>query len=237
MLIGIFGNIGAGKTLLSTIFSIISIKDKIYANYKINNEKYCPLKLIDLLELPNNVDVVIDEAYTWLESRTSMSKINLYISYIIFQSRKRNVDIFITAQLESTVDLRFRELCHVHFIAHNVVNHLNETIAFFYELFYNSKYLGNFYFLESDVREYYKSYDTNEIIEPRNFRKLKIELLSDSIDRLIPFLDSLLPEIRKLVKKSKHNNRYTKTEIKAHLTTLNIPTRFCEYYYHKLNEN
>lgn len=235
MLIGIFGNIGSGKTLLLTIFALLSNKSQILANYNVKSVKYRSLELIDLIELPDNTDVLIDEAYTWLESRASLSRINLYISYMIFQSRKRSIDFFITAQLESTIDIRFRQLCHVHFLCYNITDTDNNTIAFYYEVYYNQKSLGTFYLYEQDVREFYSCYDTNEVIEPRNIRKLKIELLSSSIDKLIPFLQGLQDEILKLIKKSEITNKYTKTAIKSALSTLNIPLRFTDFYYNQLN--
>lgn len=235
MLIGFFGNLGAGKTLLSTIFAINSLKKEILSNYNIKNEKYRKLELIDLLELPSNIDMFIDEAYTWIESRASLNLLNLYLSYILFQSRKRTIDIYITAQLESTIDIRFRELCNVHFLCYAIKDAYMNPIAFYYEIFVGKKYLTDFYLLEENVREYYQYYDTYEIIEPRNFKKLKIELLSSSVDKLIPFLLEQNTDILKLCEKNK-KGIYTKTSIKAALSTLNLPLRLSDFYYKKLNE-
>jgi hypothetical protein len=57
-----------------------------------------------------NALVLIDEAYLWLDSRSSSSKVNKRVSYLVLQSRKRGFDILYAAQVKSSVDLRLRDL-------------------------------------------------------------------------------------------------------------------------------
>lgn len=118
-LIGIYGKVGSGKTLFATRMCLKSTVPFV-ANYQIFKDKekeildkrYNPLEVEELISLKiNPAKVVIDEAYAWLECRIANSNINRYMSYILFQSRKRGLDFIITAQLEDTIDNRFTKLC------------------------------------------------------------------------------------------------------------------------------
>src|SRR4030042_4075128 len=107
MLISIEGDVGSGKTLLST-FMAIDDPRPVYANYKINIPNFKPLKPEMLWELNKPTLIILDEAYTWLENRTSGKPINRYMSYILFQSRKRGLDFILTDQIVGTIDPRYR---------------------------------------------------------------------------------------------------------------------------------
>src|SRR5688572_27043115 len=105
------GKMGGGKTLTMTYFLAIlyaELKLRVMTNYKLNFPKrdngYVP-ELIDmnLMLDPKNTQMMncaigLDEFWLWMDSRNSSSKVNKAISHILLQSRKRNVEIFITAQ-------------------------------------------------------------------------------------------------------------------------------------------
>jgi len=112
MLISIEGDYGSGKTLLAT-FLALKDRRKVMANYTINIPNFVPLKPEMLWNINEPTLIVLDEAYAWLESRTSGKPINRYLSYNLFQSRKRGgpegiVDYILTDQLIGTVDPRYR---------------------------------------------------------------------------------------------------------------------------------
>ena len=69
MKIAVIGNIGSGKTLLLVVIAKHS-KRRIFSNFQLDLPLYNELEIIDLLNLENDIIVFIDEAYTWLESRT-----------------------------------------------------------------------------------------------------------------------------------------------------------------------
>lgn len=117
-LISIIGDVGSGKTLFATY---LATKDErpIYSNYKLKLKNYHDLKPEMLVSMNKPSLVIIDEAYTWLESRTSGKDINRYLSYILFQSRKRGMDIILTDQLIGTIDVRFRLLTNYEIFAEN----------------------------------------------------------------------------------------------------------------------
>ena len=81
----------------------------IYCNFSLEYDNATKVSVEDL-ETINEGLLLIDEGYIWLDSRLSQSNLNKYLSTFIFQSRKRGFDIFMSAQLESSLDLRFRHL-------------------------------------------------------------------------------------------------------------------------------
>lgn len=111
MLGAVLGELGSGKTLFLSLLAKTAEHNKmpIYSNFTLRMKH---VKNIDIgdLEMIRNGLLLIDEAYLWLESRASSSMLNKYISRLIFQSRKRGFDFFISSQLHGAVDLRFRFL-------------------------------------------------------------------------------------------------------------------------------
>lgn len=108
-LIHLVGDVGSGKTLFATHLAKNDSRP-VYANYKIKIKRHHELKPEMLSHLNESSLVIMDEAYRWLESRLSSRNLNLYLSYILFQSRKRGLDIVLTDQLEGTIDTRFRQM-------------------------------------------------------------------------------------------------------------------------------
>jgi hypothetical protein len=121
MLVGVFGDMGSGKTLYMTHYCLKYYCDQgryqsAQSNYHITSPD--PSRPVALLThehfktLENLTDalVIIDEAYLWLDSRRSASKANRDVSYLVLQSRKRGFDILYAAQVRSSVDLRLRDL-------------------------------------------------------------------------------------------------------------------------------
>lgn len=103
------GDVGTGKSLISTAMAVDDDKEReVWANYKINIPNWHRLEPQDLADLDNAL-VCIDEAYLWLDCRAH-GKLQQYMSYILFQSRKSSLDFILTQQIFGTIDLRFREM-------------------------------------------------------------------------------------------------------------------------------
>lgn len=119
VVIYIIGDKGAGKTWLGTYMAIRSNKKIIASNFPIIDSRYVDLQPIMLHTLRDAV-VVMDEPYVWLESRTSGNKLNEFLSYEQFQSRKKGCDYILMTQIKSTVDLRFREMADILILAYKV---------------------------------------------------------------------------------------------------------------------
>ena len=119
VLILIVGDRGSGKTLLNARFCLKN-QSPFYANYHVfsDNTKTKPHPLWhelhpeELLKLPIVAQKVsITEAYEFFESRLGMGAFQRFMSYIVFQSRKRKISFIIDTQLDDTIDHRFTRLC------------------------------------------------------------------------------------------------------------------------------
>lgn len=175
MLTIICGTMGSGKTLLSTILAYHSKYDCIVSNYHIKFEHKTVLEF-DIKKFINaeyeNCCLLLDEAYSYLESRISGSDLNRLISYILFQSRKKNIDMYLTAQLISTLDLRFRNLCDFYIVATKNMNYFEYNILNVY-----SNQSKTIYINKSKCNNFFQLYDTNEIILP-NLKGIQDKILT-----------------------------------------------------------
>ena len=188
--VSILGNIRNGKTLFLTYLGS-KLKRQIYSNYKLNLPNYKQLTLPILADIPNNSNVFIDEGYTWLESRISGSKLNKLISYLLFQSGKRGLDIYITAQLFSSVDLRFREQS-------SLIIYCKKVKEDFYYTIHNRE-TGTYkqlVMVKKVAEKYFPLYDTLEIIEPANMKELELEYIKDDPAALLLYVKNVANSIR-----------------------------------------
>ncbi len=60
-----------------------------------------------------NTSVVLDEAYLYVDSRLTQSSFSRLMTYFVMQTRKRNVDLYITTQQFENVDIRLRRNCDI----------------------------------------------------------------------------------------------------------------------------
>ena len=231
-LISVLGNLGSGKTLYLVVIGV-KLKRPIYSNFKLNLSNYRPLGLHDLIDLETNVNVFIDEAYTWIDSRVSGSSVNRYCSYVILQSRKTFTDVFLTAQLFSTVDIRFR-------LQSNIIV---ECKAIGKQRFYKAVVPEMFRYVITnrenngvDVKEltfenavkYFKLYDTLEIIDSGEKEALEFYL----IVRNPKLLKKKVLAISKAVEPD--INTITHPSVKFALLMNAIPLQYEQYVYNYL---
>ena len=200
MLISVLGNLGSGKTLFLAYMSS-KIKREIYSNFKLNIDNYVKLEVVSLLNLPNNIDVFIDEGYTWLESRVSNKVLNRYLSYILLQSRKRTINIFITAQLFSTVDIRFRHQSDILIFCNKIKKSFQYKI-----LNVRNNIYKNFIFPFDIAKKYYDIYDTYEIVEPYQKEQMEFTILQSDTKKLFKKAKLIAIQIKKDLKRITHNN-------------------------------
>ena len=160
MLITVLGNLGSGKTLFLVMNAYFSPKLDIVSNFKLKfeNRPYIPFDLKKFLRCEyDNCIILLDEAYNYIESRISTNEINRIMSYMLFQSRKKNVTIYITAQLFSTIDRRYRELSDMIVTAEN-------TSDFNYTINFGAK-TKRFSISKENAKQFFDMYDTNEVIK------------------------------------------------------------------------
>ena len=172
ILIAIWGGLGSGKTLLTTYIAK-HIKKPVYANYEIKTPNYHNLEVSNILNLKGSVAVIIDEAYSWIDSRTSQQSSNKVWSYILFQSRHREIDIYLTAQLLQTIDIRYRKMIDVYI-------YCEQKKGAFYYTIYNKKMVrtGRFKLSFKHAEKYFNLYDTLELIITEEMENLMYDSLS-----------------------------------------------------------
>lgn len=222
MLISILGNLGSGKTLF-LVYLATKFNRDVFSNFELKLKYYKPLKVIDLLKLPNNIEVFIDEGYTWLESRVSSKALNRYLSYILLQSRKRTINIYITAQLFSTVDLRFREQSNIIIFCKKIKNE-----GFQYRILNRDNNCINSVLLPlKKAKKFYNFYDTYEIIEPFEKRKLEFQLIQSDSELLFNTSKKIAKKIHNKIK----DNKYTHQNVKLALMENGFEKQFEPYVY------
>lgn len=182
MLISVIGLVGSGKTLFLVIMAyILNFFDnrKILSNFFLKTDNYEYLNLDDFIENErDNIIVFLDEAYTYLESRISMSNLNKAMSYMIFQSRKRDLDIYLTAQMFSSIDVRFREQTDVLVKCKRIINEEFNGFKYIIINIANNKY-KTLLLPMNQAKTYFHLYNTYEIIPPYQKEKLVLEILKN----------------------------------------------------------
>jgi len=220
MLISIVGDIRTGKTFLMVLFALATPKP-FYSNIKIKDNKFNELTEKNLISLPDNSDVFIDEAYTWLESRRSGKDRNLLASYILFQSGKLTVNIYLTIQFFKSIDLRFREMTNILIdTSKDMVNKF-----FRYDVYHNHK--GVFVFNKTifipfeKAEKYFSYYDTFEIVRSDLMDKFELDAILNDKDNLFRYIQDLAVEIKPFVK-----DKSTVNKVKMAMVELKYPLEF-----------
>ena len=193
MLANFVGDVGSGKTLFTTGLAMTD-KRLVLANYKIKIPNWKLLKPEMLFSLDQPALVILDEAYAWLESRRSGTPMPIYMSYILFQSRKRFIDILMTDQIEGTIETRYRQMLNWRIECNE-----EKGLGFSYYFFKRARggFIGpfrQFLPLENAVR-IFPYYDTLEIIDPMD--KELIYKISEDKQETVDIVDDIVEEILK----------------------------------------
>lgn len=164
MLTLVYGYCGSGKTLfLTAMASLTDKKRKIYSNYELKLPNYKEFSVAEYVNGKyNNCLILLDEAYNYLDSRMAMDMKHRFMSYMLFQSRKKDVEIICSIQLLQSMDNRFRNL------ADTIVycNGLSQK-GFKYQIINIAKIRSLTLFLAPKNLPYiFSLYDTKEVIEP-----------------------------------------------------------------------
>ena len=158
MIILVSGLLGTGKTLFLSYLASIEKILKIYGNFTLKIEDYKRITPYDLEGITKGL-ILIDEAYSWLESRTSNKEENRYLTNRIgFNSRKRFLTIVLSAQLGTSIDVRFRELADFTVTA---LGYNPKVTGFVYRVYDRINYY-NFVLPLEKAEELFKIYNTYE---------------------------------------------------------------------------
>lgn len=171
MIYGFIGDIGQGKTLsmVRTAYSLFKQGHKIYSNIKLNF-KFEYFTINDIIKYAENDKTfknavfLIDEAHIFIDSRNSMTKKNLIISYFILQTRKKDVTLLYTTQYFHQIDKRLRAstnaIIECYFKKYNNIPICLNIINII---------KSNNIIIKKDIFNpipYFKLYDTLEVVKP-----------------------------------------------------------------------
>lgn len=179
MIVLITGGLGSGKTCMLTRYGKIAFSEgkNMYSNYHLVNMPYKKLDIVDMFfNEPDLKDVMIlgDEIYTFMDCRMSGAKRNRLQSYFIAQTRKRNVDLYGTAQFSQFTDLRLTAFLDVWIKMENIwimkdgkkTKHPYFFLATFHD--YRDENDIKIFTRRFDGRTHFNDYDTNERIYPHD---------------------------------------------------------------------
>lgn len=183
----IYGDLGSGKTSLAVMLAI-NDERQVYANFNIKSDRFHALEPQHLHDINSPTLVIIDEAYNWLESRLSGKDINRYLSYVLFQSRKRQIDFIITAQLLSSIDLRFKSMADMYVLAEKTREGFRYTVMYPGRK-HSRKVLTMTYGI---AQRYFPFFDTYEKVDPID---------DELILRVTPNRSQVIPELDKIIMK------------------------------------
>lgn len=170
LITGIFGLQGSGKTMLCTYLGKRDYDKGIplYSNYHLKGIDYTPITSLEDCQKVKNGTLLLDEAWLWIFSRSSMAKLNQELMKIVMLNRKRSVNIYYTAQLSRSIDVLLREVTN--FFVYPVIRpyekenkELGFRLCFYYTDLY--KRMSKLYYLPNNLEYYGSFYDTHEEID------------------------------------------------------------------------
>lgn len=165
MLIGIGGDLGAGKTLTLTYLGLRYLIEEdrtIYSNYHLNFPHKRLYAIRQLNEIRDGV-FLADELWTWLDSRTSQKAANKGSTLLLAKSRKKNLDVVWTAQLLGSLDKRPRRMTQKFIYTELLPNPDTPKWCRCYITDRHTRPMGTFMFKADKI---FPLYDTNEEIDP-----------------------------------------------------------------------
>lgn len=186
MIVGLEGGLGSGKTIMEVRYLK---KDAgkgipIYANFHLKKIEYKLLDVMEILKMDQDkvnlgdLSLAIDEITVFMDCRTSMKKMNRFISYFILQTRKRNVTMYYTTQDFGMVDKRLINHTDVRIICEKIPKYKEDKdgnlikdgyVTHWREYtIYDLRDRKNFNWRQFKLKisPYYDYYDTNEVILP-----------------------------------------------------------------------
>src|SRR5690606_31377016 len=176
------GEQGSGKTAFITKLAIDNLKDRdyrLFSNYSFFNTNYIKITLgnekekkkgaIDILEKLdedknyfNNSILCLDEIHIYLDAYDYFKKNNRRMQVFFSQLRKRNILLLSTSQDIMNVDIRIRRQTRNFFEMLQISNDIFEVTTYKMLDVYYPTMMSKYRVMLSD---YFKYYDTNEIIE------------------------------------------------------------------------
>ena len=192
MLVLIIGENGSGKSFFLTLMALSVLDKNILANFTIKHPNFQYLQFDDFLNIDDNTDVFIDEAYTWLENRRSNKASNVYISEIKEQKRKTNSTWYVSEQRPHLLDKRFEQFPNVLVECKTRYPIGKSKDDFLYKLTFEENPIPIYKrFPYKEAKLYFQYFDTKEKVEPENKQLLEFYMIKDNPDKLFKKVLSL----------------------------------------------
>ena len=179
MIVLITGGVGSGKTcyLVRCSLKAKDIGKAVICNFTFFNIPHKKMDLTDLyLNHPDltNIFLAYDEFYTEMDCRVSGKVRNRLQSYLIAQTRKKDCDLYCTAQFNQFMDLRLIKFVDIWVECRNVWVVIEDKVKkhpYLFDLEVHDYRTDPFNPIDRafrfDGRPYFNEYDTNELILPR----------------------------------------------------------------------
>lgn len=231
-LTSITGALGSGKTFMATYLASKLVRP-ILSNYQLHFSNYEPLELFDLIDLKPHSNVIIDEAYAWLDCRNFGRPINKYASYILWHSRKTFNDFILTLPVFSTIDIRFRDMSHklieAKAIGKQYYKGLRVPKRFSYKFKNREKGTCKYRSIDFyDALPYFKKFNTLEMIDPAEKQELEFHFIVKNGKLLKKKTMTIADVIKKDI------NKITHPTVKFGLLVNEIPLQYEPYVYNYL---
>lgn len=181
MLIGVFGQQGSGKTLISVILSRMIVDKanqdvKVYTN--INADGRGIVKIDDLGEIPMNREpkiLILDEAMFSIDSRRAGSEANVVWTKLVAFFRKTNfLMVFFNTHMPSMIDNRIREQ-----LAYIIMCRKSKERFEYLMLDMTSQQIKPFYMEKRQEIYQYANFDTYDFPDP-----IDVDLLIENNPKL-----------------------------------------------------
>lgn len=174
---------------------------QLWANYNIELPNFHKCRMVDVLYLPQDIELILDETYNLIHSRLSMSYVNIYMGHIAFELRKTDTNIKVATLQLRTIDVLYREEWDYRVYCERIPNNESDWHFwdFLYEVHDHRKDTSKQWVMKyQDAEKIFPFFNTKEIIKPRFLSRIEYEFLSSD-----PLLISLRSE--DLYKKIKDN--------------------------------
>lgn len=162
VIVYVVGKLGSGKTLTQTYIAVcewLTKRRKVYSNYHLKIPYYPVTSHKQVEEMRDGV-FVADELWLWMDSREHGRSKNKVLNSILIKSRKRDIDIYYSAQDYMQTDARLRRVTNEVWFPKL---HKNNTICRVKRFDHPSMiYLDAFNF---KTKKLFNVYDTREEIE------------------------------------------------------------------------
>lgn len=179
--------------------------------------------------------LILDEGYEWLDARLSTTKVNMYFSYVLFQSRKRGLDIYVTAQEIRTLDIRFKEMANIIVYCEKYSEIDNPSNYYYQYTFIVREILRNItstFIMDKDVCEkIYPLYHTKDIIQSDRMLDMSEAFVFSNRTKLLNMITVAYNDIKGEI------NTVTKDAIETALLEHNYPTRLTKFIYTKMKKD